>query len=92
MVRFPSGLAFGCPACTVVMSSQNFKIYSTAGYMVETKVYFIGAGPGDPELLTVKGQRLISEADLVLYAGSLVLPSRGRSQGRGEVADSAPEP
>ncbi len=36
------------------------------------KVFFIGAGPGDPELVTVKGQRLISEADLVLYAGSLV--------------------
>ncbi|RLB13952.1 MAG: precorrin-4 C(11)-methyltransferase, partial [Deltaproteobacteria bacterium] len=36
------------------------------------KVYFIGAGPGDPELITVKGQRLIREADLVLYAGSLV--------------------
>ncbi len=36
------------------------------------KVYFIGAGPGDPELITVKGQRLISEAGLVLYAGSLV--------------------
>lgn len=40
--------------------------------MPETKVYFIGAGPGDPELITVKGQRLIREADLVVYAGSLV--------------------
>ncbi|RLB13792.1 MAG: cobalt-precorrin-4 C(11)-methyltransferase, partial [Deltaproteobacteria bacterium] len=38
----------------------------------QAKVYFIGAGPGDPELMTVKGQRLIREADLVLYAGSLV--------------------
>ena len=36
------------------------------------KVWFIGAGPGDPELITVKGQRLIAAADLVLYAGSLV--------------------
>ena len=35
-------------------------------------VWFIGAGPGDPELITVKGRRLIREADLVLYAGSLV--------------------
>lgn len=37
-----------------------------------TQVYFIGAGPGDPELVTVKGKRLIAQADLVLYAGSLV--------------------
>lgn len=36
------------------------------------KVYFIGAGPGDPELITVKGQRLIKEADIIIYAGSLV--------------------
>ena len=35
-------------------------------------VHFIGAGPGDPELITVRGQRLIRESDLVLYAGSLV--------------------
>ena len=35
-------------------------------------VHFIGAGPGDPELITVRGQRLIREADVVLYAGSLV--------------------
>ena len=35
-------------------------------------VYFIGAGPGDPELITVKGQRLIRQCQLVLYAGSLV--------------------
>lgn len=35
-------------------------------------VHFIGAGPGDPELLTVKGKRLIDEADIIIYAGSLV--------------------
>src|SRR4030067_2548658 len=38
------------------------------------KVYFIGAGPGDPELITVKGKKLIDEADVIIYAGSLVNP------------------
>ena len=35
-------------------------------------VYFIGSGPGDPELMTIKGQRLLDAADVVLFAGSLV--------------------
>lgn len=35
-------------------------------------VFFIGAGPGDPELLTLKAQRIISECPVCLYAGSLV--------------------
>lgn len=37
-------------------------------------VHFIGAGPGDPELVTVKAQRLISSCPVCLYAGSLVPP------------------
>lgn len=37
-------------------------------------ISFIGAGPGDPELITVKGKRLIQEADVIIYAGSLVNP------------------
>lgn len=36
------------------------------------KVYFVGSGPGDPELITVKAKRIISEADVVVYADSLV--------------------
>ena len=35
-------------------------------------VYFIGAGPGDPELITIKGQRLIRSCPVIIYAGSLV--------------------
>jgi precorrin-4/cobalt-precorrin-4 C11-methyltransferase len=46
------------------------------------KVYFIGAGPGDPELLTLKAQRLIAACPVCLYAGSLVPP---------EVVAGAPE-
>ena len=36
------------------------------------KVWFIGAGPGDPDLITVKAQRLIETCKVCLYAGSLV--------------------
>jgi precorrin-4/cobalt-precorrin-4 C11-methyltransferase len=35
-------------------------------------VFFIGAGPGDPDLITVKGQRLIRQCPVIVYAGSLV--------------------
>ena len=35
-------------------------------------VLFVGAGPGDPELITVKGRKALEVADLVVYAGSLV--------------------
>jgi len=38
-------------------------------------VHIVGAGPGDPELITVKGQRYLREADVVIYAGSLVNPA-----------------
>jgi precorrin-4/cobalt-precorrin-4 C11-methyltransferase len=35
-------------------------------------ILFVGAGPGDPELITVKGRKALEAADLVIYAGSLV--------------------
>lgn len=38
----------------------------------EPQVSFVGAGPGDVELITVKGLRLLNEADLIIYAGSLI--------------------
>src|SRR6516225_2776881 len=40
----------------------------------EASVAFIGAGPGDPELLTLKAQRLITQADVIISADSLVSP------------------
>mgnify|MGYP003424358497 FL=1 len=38
------------------------------------KICFVGAGPGDPELITLKGYNRLSNADIVIYAGSLVNP------------------
>ena len=39
------------------------------------KVYIIGGGPGDPELLTLKAKSVIESADVIIYADSLVHPS-----------------
>jgi len=39
------------------------------------KILFVGAGPGDPELITVKGRKALDSADVVIYAGSLVNPA-----------------
>ena len=53
------------------------------------KVWFVGAGPGDPELITVKGQRLLREAGAILYAGSLVSEACTLWAGEGcDIADS----
>ncbi|KMY68692.1 cobalt-precorrin-4 C(11)-methyltransferase [Desulfocarbo indianensis] len=41
----------------------------------DNPVLFVGAGPGDPELITVAGQKAVAGADLVVYAGSLVNPA-----------------
>lgn len=41
-------------------------------YPLKPAVYFIGAGPGDPELLTIKAQKIIDNADVIIYADSLV--------------------
>jgi len=54
-------------------------------------VYFIGAGPGDPELITVKALNLIKRCPVVIYAGSLV-PEEILSEAKAdaEIIDSAP--
>jgi precorrin-4/cobalt-precorrin-4 C11-methyltransferase len=53
-------------------------------------VIFVGAGPGDPELITVKGQKALAGADLVLYAGSLVSPAvLGWANPAAELVDTA---
>ncbi|RME67605.1 MAG: cobalt-precorrin-4/precorrin-4 C(11)-methyltransferase, partial [Nitrospirae bacterium] len=38
-------------------------------------VYFVGAGPGDPELITLKGRKLLQKAHVIIYAGSLINPA-----------------
>ena len=40
------------------------------------KVYFIGFGPGDPDLLTLKGHKILRNADLIIYPGSLIEENR----------------
>ncbi|MFZ6047611.1 precorrin-4 C(11)-methyltransferase [Pseudomonas sp. CR3202] len=52
-------------------------------------VYFIGAGPGDPELITVKGQRLIRSCPVILYAGSLVPEAVLAGHGAEQVVNTA---
>ena len=57
------------------------------------KLSFVGAGPGDPELLTVKGKRLLAEADLILYPGSLVpRPLLGDAKPGTKILDTARMP
>lgn len=52
-------------------------------------VWFVGAGPGDPELITVKGRDLIARAGAILFAGSLVDVAATRWAPPGcEIADS----
>ena len=45
-------------------------------------VHFVGAGPGSPDLITVRGKQYLEEADVIIYAGSLVNPqTAGIQQG-----------
>ncbi|MFM0204850.1 precorrin-4 C(11)-methyltransferase [Paraburkholderia fungorum] len=52
-------------------------------------VFFIGAGPGDPELITVKGQRLVRACPVILYAGSLVPAAVLEGHGAEQVVNTA---
>lgn len=53
------------------------------------KVFFVGCGPGDPELITVKARRLIREADVVVYSGSLIPDEILRMCGAGSALHDA---
>ncbi|GAB6037257.1 precorrin-4 C(11)-methyltransferase [Fundidesulfovibrio butyratiphilus] len=59
--------------------------------MLNPRVHFVGAGPGDPELLTVRAARLLSQADVVLYPGSLTpAPVVNLAKPGAETIDTAP--
>jgi len=58
--------------------------------MTDSKIYFLGGGPGDPELMTIRGMRLLEQAETVIHAGSLVSPELLNFCPRAELVDSAP--
>lgn len=59
----------GCYKCDETTSHYTFAL--THGTM-HGHIEIVGAGPGDPELISVRGRKLLQQADLILYAGSLV--------------------
>jgi precorrin-4/cobalt-precorrin-4 C11-methyltransferase len=50
----------------------NLNSFSDSQNSLKPGVYIIGAGPGDPELLTIKADKILRQADVILYANSLV--------------------
>ncbi len=52
-------------------------------------VFFVGCGPGDPELITVKAKKLIQKADVVVYSGSLIPPSILKLCKKGKLYDAS---
>lgn len=50
----------------------TFAVAQDAGSLRQGHIEIVGAGPGDPELVSVRGKRFLQQADLILYAGSLV--------------------
>lgn len=52
-------------------------------------VFFVGCGPGDPELITVKAKKLIQKADIIVYSGSLIPKSILKFSKKGKLYDAA---
>ena len=56
---------------------------------MSSTVFFVGCGPGDPELITLKARRLIREADVIVYSGSLIPRPILELAGGGEMHDAS---
>ncbi len=54
-----------------------------------SKVFFVGCGPGDPELITIKAKKLIQKADVLVYSGSLIPNEIIKLNKKGEKHDAA---
>ena len=54
-----------------------------------SKVFFVGCGPGDPELITVKAKKLIQKADVIVYSGSLIPDAILKFCKKGKLYDAA---
>ena len=59
-------------AIDAVATDRDDRVYDHSAGDAQEGIPFVGAGPGDPRLLTVAGRDLLAEADLVVHAGSLV--------------------
>jgi len=66
---FEETLAFSIK-CLLILSFRFFCLGLFTGNSMT--VYFIGAGPGDPDLMTIKGMKALQACSVVLYAGSLI--------------------
>lgn len=58
--------------CVVPGNEFTFAVAFDADFALSGHIEIVGAGPGDPELVSVRGRRFLENADLILYAGSLV--------------------
>ena len=54
-----------------------------------SKVYFVGCGPGDPDLITIKAKKLVQKADVIVYSGSLIPPWILKYNKKGKKYDAA---
>ena len=52
-------------------------------------VYFVGCGPGDPDLITVKAKKIIQKADVIVYSGSLIPPPILKLCKKGKLFDAS---